>query len=65
MFFGDEVSTYVEGLLRENDDIEQIEKFFNFFEWMATQTSLYIVQVLFTTILYNLGRHTDILKKVI
>lgn len=37
VFFGDEVSTYVEGLLRENDDIEQIEKFFDFFEWMATQ----------------------------
>ncbi|MEK4368542.1 DUF7674 family protein [Paenibacillus sp. FSL R5-0473] len=30
VFFGDEVSTYVEGLLRENDDTEQIEKFFNF-----------------------------------
>lgn len=63
VFFGDEVSTYVEGLLRESDDIEQIEKFFSFFEWMATQTNLYIVQVLSTTILYYLGGHTDILKK--
>ncbi|WFA86981.1 hypothetical protein [Paenibacillus amylolyticus] len=63
VFFGDEVATYVEGLLRENDDTEQIEKFFNFFEWMATQTSLYIVQVLSTTILYDLGGHTDILQK--
>ncbi|CAM4502577.1 hypothetical protein PAXY110619_23495 [Paenibacillus xylanexedens] len=57
MFFGDEVATYVEGLLRENDDTEQIEQFFNFFEWMATQTSLYIVQVLSTTTLYDLGGH--------
>lgn len=63
VFFGDEVSSYVEKLLRENDDTEQIETFFNFFEWMATQTNLYIVQVLSTTILYNLGRHTDILQK--
>ncbi|WP_340398294.1 hypothetical protein [Paenibacillus sp. FSL H8-0079] len=30
VFFGDEVATYVEGLLRENDDTEQIEKFFDF-----------------------------------
>ncbi|KAA8745732.1 hypothetical protein [Paenibacillus sp. UASWS1643] len=63
VFFGDEVANYVEGLLRENDDKEKIEKFFNFFEWMATQTSLYIVQVLSTTILYDLGGQTDILQK--
>ncbi|WP_440110715.1 DUF7674 family protein [Paenibacillus sp. QZ-Y1] len=63
VFFGDEVSTYVEKLLRENDDTEQIEKFFDFFEWMATQSNLYIAQVLSTTILYNLGGHTDILQK--
>ncbi|MEC0124148.1 DUF7674 family protein [Paenibacillus pabuli] len=63
VFFGDEVSTYVEELLRENDNIEQIETFFSFFEWMATQTNLYFVQVLSTTILYNLGGHTDILQK--
>ncbi|OMF07231.1 hypothetical protein BK131_27220 [Paenibacillus amylolyticus] len=60
VFFGDEVATYVEGLLRENDDTELIE---NFFEWMATQASLYIIQVLSTTILYDLGGHTDILQK--
>ncbi|WP_145326108.1 DUF7674 family protein [Paenibacillus xylanexedens] len=63
VFFGDEVATYVERLLRENDDTELIEKFFDFFEWMATQSSLYIVQVLSTTILYDQGGHTDILQK--
>lgn len=63
VFFGDEVANYVEGLLRENDDTEQLEKFFDFFEWMATQTSLYIVQVLSTTILYDLVGQTDILQK--
>jgi len=65
VFFGDEVSTYVEKLLRRNDDIEQIEKFFSFFEWMATQTNLYIVQVLSTTILYNLGGDEDIFQKAV
>jgi hypothetical protein len=63
VFFGDEVSTYVEKLLCENDDIEQIEKFFSFFEWMATQKNLYIVQVLSTTIMYNIGGSSDILQK--
>ncbi|WP_413408808.1 hypothetical protein [Paenibacillus amylolyticus] len=62
VFFGDEVATYVEGLLRENDDTELIEKFFNFFEWMAIQSDLYIVQVLSTTILYDLGGQSDILQ---
>lgn len=62
VFFGDELATYVEGLLRENDDTELIEKFFNFFEWMAIQSDLYIVQVLSTTILYDLGGQSDILQ---
>ncbi|WJH29121.1 hypothetical protein N6H13_30300 [Paenibacillus sp. CC-CFT742] len=63
VFFGDEVSTYVENLLCQNIDIEQIVKFFSFFEWMATQKNLYINQVLSTTILYNLGGNSDLLQK--
>lgn len=62
-FFGDEISTYVENLLCQNNDIEQIVKFFSFFEWMAIQKNLYINQVLSTTILYNLGGNSDLLQK--
>ncbi|KAA8782371.1 hypothetical protein EC604_00730 [Paenibacillus amylolyticus] len=64
VFFGDEVSTHVERLLQEQSDFEQIEKFFRFFEWMALHSDLYIVQVLSTTILYNLGGDIDVLHKV-
>ncbi|SCY93672.1 hypothetical protein SAMN05720606_112191 [Paenibacillus polysaccharolyticus] len=63
VFFGDEVSKHVEDLLRENSDIKQIEKFFIFFEWMATQTEIYIVQVLSTTILYNIGGDIHVLEQ--
>ncbi|WP_145413125.1 hypothetical protein [Paenibacillus xylanexedens] len=63
VFFGDEVSTHVERLLQEHRDIEQIEKFFRFFEWMALHSSLYIVQVLSTTILYNFGGNIAVLYK--
>ncbi|WP_426333060.1 DUF7674 family protein [Paenibacillus silvae] len=63
VFFGDEVSTHVERLLQEHSDIEQIEKFFSFFEWMALHQDLYIVQILSTTILYNFGGDADVLYK--